>query len=379
MTKIAYFNEGSSIYDYFFLKHLSKQFDVFFVSFNSNPKYLPEGIPFIKLPMFMKKLPAHDSPRIYSTIPLSALLLKKALKNIKPDVLIGCGGLHYGLYATFSKYKPFVLFIWGSEVLVWPRFFPFRAFMKYSLKEADLVVLDSYIQAKASANLGCDTEKIVVLPWIDSREIEESVKKAKEERSIFRKRFGWRDDDLVVISTRLHEKIYDIKTLILAIPIVLQNITNIRFLLLGGGSLTLKLKSMVRKLGVQETVRFVGFVPHDEIFYYLRNSDIYVSTSLSDGTSASLLEAMMSGLACLVSNIPGNREWINDSENGMLFPVRDHEKLAQKIILLAKDNDLRKNLGEKASITVREKADWKKNSRILYEKLESLSKISKSF
>jgi glycosyltransferase involved in cell wall biosynthesis len=235
------------------------------------------------------------------------------------------------------------------------------------------------VQFKACVNLGCNVEKIIVLPWVDAREMEKFVKKAKEERSTFRERFNWRTDDLIVISTRMHEKIYNVETLIRAIPIVLRNVPNVRFLLLGGGSLTWKLKSMVHELGVQEAVQFIGFVPHDEIFYYLKNSDIYVSTSLSDGTSASLLEAMISGLACLVSNIPGNREWIYDGENGILFPVRDHEKLAQKIILLAEDKNLRKKLGEKASITVRERANWEKNSKILYERLESIIKMTKNF
>jgi glycosyltransferase involved in cell wall biosynthesis len=101
----------------------------------------------------------------------------------------------------------------------------------------------------------------------------------------------------------------------------------------------------------------------------LKNSDIYVSTSLSDGTSASLLEAMITGLACVVSDIPGNKEWIVDGVNGMLFPARNHEKLAEKMIQLARDAELRKKLGEKAILTVRKRANWQENSKKFFEKL----------
>jgi glycosyltransferase involved in cell wall biosynthesis len=375
MIKVAYLSEGTSLYDCFFLKHLSRFLDIVFLSINQNPKHLCIEIPFVKLPALIKQLPIHDSPRRYLMTPFNVLLLKQVLSNIKPHVLIGCDGLYYGFYAALSKFKPFILFIWGSEVLVWPKFFFLRALVKHSIKKADLVLVDSFIQYKACVALGCNPDKIVVIPWLDSKEMEENVKKAREEKDVFRRIFGWKPNDIVVISTRWHEKIYNIETLIKSIPIVIQNIPNVRFLLLGKGSLTSKLMGMVREMGLDEVVRFIGTVPHDKIFYYLRNSDIYVSTSLSDGTSASLLEAMISGLACVVSDIPGNREWIIDGVNGLLFPAKDYIKLAQKIIFLAKDNELRKRLGENAITAVRKRADWENNAKTLYEKLVNLLRI----
>lgn len=368
MIKVAYLSDGSSLYDCFFLKHLKKYIDIIFLTFNSDLKYLCDRIPVVKLPILVKKLPGHDAPRIYFMAPFYAFLLKKMLKYIKPHALIGCG-LPYGFYGALSNYKPYIVFIWGSEVLVWPRLLFLRAVVKYVLKRADLVLVDSYVQYKACVALGCNPEKIVVVPWIDSIEIEENIRKTREEKTAFKRTFNWKDDDIVVIFTRLHEKIYDVETLIQAIPIILQAVPSVRFLLLGKGTLTPKLIGMVREMGLQHVVRFAGVVPHEKIFYYLKNSDIYVSTSLSDGTSASLLEAMITGLACVVSDIPGNKEWIVDGVNGMLFPARNHEKLAEKMIQLARDAELRKKLGEKAILTVRKRANWQENSKKFFEKL----------
>jgi glycosyltransferase involved in cell wall biosynthesis len=72
----------------------------------------------------------------------------------------------------------------------------------------------------------------------------------------------------------------------------------------------------------------------------LSEADIYVSTSLYDGTSVSLLEAMGSGAFPIVTNIPANREWINDGENGFLISVDDEKILAQRIIESIKNRSL---------------------------------------
>ena len=61
----------------------------------------------------------------------------------------------------------------------------------------------------------------------------------------------------------------------------------------------------------------------------LHSGSCYISASLSDGTANSLLEAMAAGLFPIVSDIPANREWIADGENGMLFPPGDHMALAR--------------------------------------------------
>ncbi|MHA1835058.1 MAG: glycosyltransferase family 4 protein [Candidatus Baldrarchaeia archaeon] len=374
MISVAYFNEGVSIYDSFFLNKLNERFYVFLLTFNPKPKYVPKGIKVVFIPEPIGQLPVHDSPRLYSTILLKSVLLKKRLRDLKPQVLLGCGGLNYGFISACSSYKPFVLFIWGSDVLIWPKFLPFRAMAKYSLKKADLVVLDSYVQLRACIRLGCNKEKIVRLPWFDSMELEKLVKNVVVEKNKFRKKLAWNDEDPVIICTRRHEKIYNIETIIQAIPEVLKEVPNARFLFIGKGSLTEKLKLMTKKLDVKRNVRFAGFISHEKIFYYLRNSDIYVSSSLSDGTSASLLEAMTCKLACIVSDIPANREWITNMKNGLLFPTKDFKSLAEKIIDLIKQKDLAKKLGEEAFKTVRERANWNKNSKTLYDSIERLAR-----
>jgi glycosyltransferase involved in cell wall biosynthesis len=115
---------------------------------------------------------------------------------------------------------------------------------------------------------------------------------------------------------------------------------------------------MVKKLGVQNYVLFLGHVSHGATTTYLNAADVNVSMSLSDGTSASLLEAMSLGVPSIVTAIPGNMEWIKDGWNGHLVPIGDSRQLADKVILLLKDENLREQVKEKALETVRAKANW---------------------
>jgi glycosyltransferase involved in cell wall biosynthesis len=96
-------------------------------------------------------------------------------------------------------------------------------------------------------------------------------------------------------------------------------------------------------------------------------ADLYVSPSHVDGSSVSLLEALACGLPCLVSDIPGNREWIEEDVNGWSFRDGDAEDLAGKISLAIKSRKFLPRIGELARKTAEEKADWKKNFGKLLE------------
>ena len=193
------------------------------------------------------------------------------------------------------------------------------------------------------------------------------------ERGEFRKKFGWFENDPIIICTRLHSNIYNVECVVKAIPMVLERVKNARFLFLGKGKLTEKLKQLVHDLNVEKNTCFTGFILHEKMQYYLKNSDIYVSSSLSDGTSAGLLEAMTCKLPCIVSEIAGNKEWIENMKNGLVFPTKDSRALAKKIIMLIKNEDLSTRLAENAFKTVRERANWRANSKVLNNLIERLA------
>jgi glycosyltransferase involved in cell wall biosynthesis len=105
---------------------------------------------------------------------------------------------------------------------------------------------------------------------------------------------------------------------------------------------------------------------------YLRSADIYVSTSLSDGTSVSLLEAMACGVFPIVTDIPGNRPWIAHGKNGFLFEKGDYDKLSELILQNIGSKELIKNAAKINQEIVKEKGNWENNIKEignLYAKL----------
>jgi glycosyltransferase involved in cell wall biosynthesis len=105
----------------------------------------------------------------------------------------------------------------------------------------------------------------------------------------------------------------------------------------------------------------------------LRGADIYVSTSRSDSTSVSLLEAMASGAFPVVTDIPGNRVWIAHSENGLLFPAGDSDALASCIRRAVKDTQLRLRAATVNRRRVLADAVWEDNMLAIERALTGLA------
>jgi glycosyltransferase involved in cell wall biosynthesis len=372
LEKLAYAHDGISTYDELFLNTLRVKYDIYVLTFNHSPTCIPAGIKIVKMRELLPETNLHpfEGIRKHLLTLMRARALRKNLIEIKPGALVGCWASTYGFYSAYSNFHPFILFVWGSDVLIFPKkYFPLKPLVVYSLKRADVVVVDSEVQKKTIIELGCDPQKIVKFPWVNLNGFAED----ENQRAEIRKKCGWTDDDTVVISLRSHKPIYGVEYLIDAIPLVLKKNRNLKFLILGKGQLTKAFQTKLDRFTKTGQVKFVGLVPHEKVVEYLSAADIYVSTSFSDGTSASLLEAMACSLTPVVTEIDGNKEWIKNGVNGLLIPVANSEILAEKTLLLANDRKLRKAIQAKAEETVKAKVNWNKSvdelTRIINEKI----------
>ena len=361
--KLVYAHDGLDFYDSLFVESLKKEYETCVVTFNPNPNQIPEGIPIVKIPDLVPIVGLYpfDTVQEHLLTLARAVAFKKHVSKLNADVIIGCWATTYGVYAAFSNHHPFVLFVWGSDVLRFPRFVPFRTLVKYALKKADVVVVDCDLQRKAVEKLGCRSNKILAFPWYDPSGLATGAKR----RSEVRDELGFSEDDLVIISTRRHNPVYGVSYLIEAIPLILRQQPRAKFLILGEGRLTSQFQRRTRKQIDEGSVKFLGNVPHEDVAKYLNISDIYISTSLSDGTSASLLEAMTCSLPPVVTDIPANREWIQDGWNGCLIPTRNVPQLVQKVIWIAEKEENRLEISRNASETIRTKVDWQRSMRAL--------------
>ena len=236
--------------------------------------------------------------------------------KFKSDILHA----HYvgwnGLTAVLANIHPFFMTIYGSDILINQKNFFKRQVLKFILSKADLITTDAEHMRSHMQELGVSKSKIKDINF----GIDIELFKPEPMAHI----------NPTVISLRNLEPIYDIATLIKAIPFVLDKIPGARFIICGTGNEFSYLVCLLMSLGITNQVVFNNNVPNNLIPKLLNRSDVYVSTSLSDaGIAASTAEAMACGLVCLATDIDSNREWF-DKE--LLFPCGNHIILADKII-----------------------------------------------
>jgi glycosyltransferase involved in cell wall biosynthesis len=291
--------------------------------------------------------------------------VKKVIKEIEPDLVNAHFVPNYGLLGALSGRRPLVVSAWGSDVLISSKkSFFHRMRTKYVLSKADLITCDGINLVQGLNKLGIPGGRIVLAPMgVELKMLKEHSVSGGFEN----------EDEIIILSMRSLEPVYDLKTLIKAIPLMIsQTHKKLKFWIIGEGSQKEELVRHSSDLGIEKYIEFKGYVSREELENCWLKADIYVSTSLSDSTSVSLLEAMASGLLPVVSDIPGNREWIEEGKNGFLFPTGDYQALSQKIVWAMNNfKDIERFKMDNQKI-IKEKALWEENMRIIENKFLEL-------
>jgi glycosyltransferase involved in cell wall biosynthesis len=144
----------------------------------------------------------------------------------------------------------------------------------------------------------------------------------------------------VILCVGRFELVKDHRTLLHAVSLV----PNVVLVLAGDGSLWGQLHELADALGIASRIRFVG--RRTDIPDLLNAADLYVQPSRAEGFGIATLEAMAAGKPVVVSDVPGLAEVVGDA--GLLFPVGDVSKLAERISTLLGDDAQRKCLAHSA-------------------------------
>ncbi|MEM3731853.1 MAG: glycosyltransferase family 4 protein [Candidatus Bathyarchaeia archaeon] len=135
---------------------------------------------------------------------------------------------------------------------------------------------------------------------------------------------------------------------------------NVKLFVIGGGPLEARLVKLADELSLSGNVRFVGSVGRAEVARFLSRSSIFVFPSLREGLPLSVLEAMACGVPVVGSDIPGINDVIVNGGNGLLAPAKNSEALADAVLTLLNDAELRKKMGQNARNLIIEKYSWDK-------------------
>jgi len=118
------------------------------------------------------------------------------------------------------------------------------------------------------------------------------------------------------------------------------------------------LEELISELKLDNRVRLMGTIPHEQIAGFLNLADVFVLPSLSEGLGIAIIEAMACGIPVIGTNVDGIPDIIKDNDNGVLVPPGDAEALAGAIDKLLQDEELRGKLAVRGLEEVEQRFQW---------------------
>jgi glycosyltransferase involved in cell wall biosynthesis len=357
-VRVLYFSRDYTPHDHRFLSKLSaSDHEVHYLRLErglrqEESRPLPPGVDVVAWEGGRERARLWDGPRLVAG-------LRRVLREIEPEV-VHAGPVQRSAFLTaLAGFRPLVTMSWGSDLLADAQGGPGRWAARYTLARSAVLVCDCQAVRQAARRLGMPDDRIVVFPWgVDLTHF------SPGEAGALRGRLGL-SSALVVLSTRSWEPIYGVDTLVKGFIRVASREPDLHLLMLGDGSLRSHIERMLGDADLLDRVHFPGQVAYVDLPAYYRAADVYVSASHSDGSSISLLEAMACGLPGIVSDIPGNREWVTPEVNGWLFPDGDAEALAETLLTAKRMASSFPRLGARARATAVARADWGRNFKLL--------------
>ncbi|MEW6359777.1 MAG: glycosyltransferase family 4 protein [Planctomycetota bacterium] len=266
---------------------------------------------------------------------------RRAVRNVKPDVIHAGYLTTSGLTGALSGFHPLIVMPMGSDVLVDPvewRFARWAARLVGS--RVNLFNVNSaFIGRKLVEVTRCRPDKVRLIYWgIDMDRFNPNY-----DRGALKKKYGW-EGKTVLVNNRTFRPVYGQEYFFEALRRIVAEDKDVVAVLGGGGPEEEKLRKLADDLDIADHLYWPGYASTDEFADLLRCGDIYVNSSLSDSSSASLMEAIACGLPCVSTDAGGNVEWVLDGKNGYTVPPANAELLAERTLRLIRDGEKRKEM-----------------------------------
>ena len=268
---------------------------------------------------------------------LNAVTLMRAA-TWRPDVVLS-GHIvagPAGLVLQKVLNAPLVQLLYSAELGERPRLSGFLT------RHADAsVAVSSHTRAQA-VSLGAPAARVhVILPGVDSP------------AGLRSRRPSNRRVPTIVTVARLEDRYKGFDVTTRALPLIRARVPNARWVVVGEGSLRAELEALTRSEGVADWVTFTGSVDDATRDAWLEKSDVFVmpsrlvpGSSGGEGFGIVYLEAGIHRLPCVAANVGGSTDAVLDGETGLLVDPTSHVAVADAIVSLLLDPQLRSRLGE---------------------------------
>jgi glycosyltransferase involved in cell wall biosynthesis len=179
-------------------------------------------------------------------------------------------------------------------------------------------------------------------------------------RERLRKEWGISEHDVVIgtVARLFRNKGYE--EIIEAMPEAVGREARLRFVWVGDGADRPRYERQLKALGLRDRVRMVGLVPPDEVARCLNGFDVVLHASRWEGLPRAIVQGLLTEVPAISFDNDGAPEVVLPGETGMLVPYGDTRRLADAMVNLAADPDLRRTLGRRGRARCLDAFDWRK-------------------
>ena len=285
--------------------------------------------------------------------------VRRLVHDLAPDLLHALHLTSYGFLGALSQFRPFIVSVWGTDVLETPRLTPFHSWLtRYALADAAAITATSLQLGVETTRYAPRGTPVTVIPYgvdldrfapagerpprdeivigtVSRLSPEKGVRYLIEAFARLRGTFGPRPETA-------HRRRHDAGR---------------------GRPERQALEALAVKLGIAEAVEFAGWVEQEALPAFLRGLDVFVLPSVFEGFGVAAVEASAAGLPVVASNVHGIPEVVRDSITGLLVPPRSPDALADALGRLIDQSALRETMGRAGRDFVAARYDWRQNAR----------------
>ncbi len=322
------------------------KFDVSLVLSEKKGKYLNELSKDIKVYGLIKinSIKNRVLPMLFYLYMNQLYRLYKIIKSEKPDIVVSflnMPNLMNILIKSFVRKTKAIICVHSFMSIEFEdENFLIKMMSKLFYSKTDEIVCVSKASAK-DINKSFDVPKNKIIAIYNPHDLEniDTLKNEKINDNWFK------NDNPKILAVGSLIKIKGYKYLLRAFKIVRASGIPANLIILGEGEERPHLERLVRDLDLESCVILPGFKKNP--YKYMKNSDVFVLSSLSEGLPNVVIEAMACGVPVISTRCPsGPEEIITNKVNGILVPVKDEKALAESIVDLLKNKDKAKRLSE---------------------------------
>jgi len=301
------------------------------------------------------------------------------LNQYKPDAIIASGARSVWMAAALSNrfQLPWIAIGHGTEMAF--KTATRKMITRWAFEKANGVICVSEFTKKQMDKSGINVDKTSVIPNGADPDLF-YILPANEVES-FRSRLGFTDAKLILTVGNVTErKGQDV--VIRALPEVIKEIPNAHYMIVGLPTRKKEMQDLARQLGVSEHVHFFERVNNDELIRFFNSCDVFAMTSKMtadgdfEGYGIAVVESALCGKPSVVSGNSGLSEAVLDGETSFVVPENDESATAKAIIQILKNEEFRKQMGEKARHYAITQQTWPKRIALYDQFLREILRAS---